>query len=93
MKLEEYKKINENHRKYAILCEKDNFILVKDNDCKDFYFFGTIRSFEALSFPVNQCGTLEEIKNELSRWKHEIDFDNPKMAEIENAFLAALSEF
>lgn len=93
MKLEEYKKINENHRKYAILCEKDNFILVKDNDCKDFYFFGTIRSFEALSFPVNQCGTLEEVKNELSRWKNEIDFDNSFMLEVENAFLAALSEF
>ena len=91
MKLKEYKKINENHRKYAILCEKNNFILVKDNDCKDFYFFGTIRSFEALSFPVNQCGTLEEVKNELTRWKNEVDFDNPKMIEIENAFLAELS--
>ena len=93
MRLEEYKKINENHRKYAILCEKDNFILVKDNDSKDFYFFGNVHCFEALSFPVNQCGTLEEVKSELSRWKHEIDFGNPKMAEIENAFLAALSEF
>ena len=93
MRLEEYKKINENHRKYAILCEKDNFILVKDNDCKDFYFFGTIRSFEALSFPVNQCGTLEEVKNELTRWKNEVDFDNPFMLEVENAFLEALSQF
>ena len=93
MKLKEYKKINENHRKYAILCEKDNFILVKDNDCKDFYFFGTIRSFEAISFPANQCGTLEEVKSELTRWKNEVDFDNPKMLEIENAFLATLSKF
>ena len=91
MKLKEYKKINENHRKYAILCEKDNFILVKDNDCKNFYFFGSIRSFETLSFPVNQCGTLEEVKNELCRWKNEFDFDNLKMLEVENAFLAALS--
>ena len=93
MKLEEYKKINENHRKYAILCERDNFILVKDNDCKDFYFFGSVHCFEALSFPVNQCGTLEEIRGELSRWKNEVDFDNPKMLEIENAFLAMLSQF
>ena len=93
MKLEEYKKIPESQRKYKILCKKSNHILVKDNDCKDFYFFGTIRSFEALSFPVNQCGTLEEVKNELTRWKNEVDFDNPFMLEVENAFLEALSQF
>lgn len=91
MKLEEYKKINENHRKYTILCEKGNYVLVKDNDCENFYFFGSIRSFETLSFPVNQCGTLKEVKSELTRWKNEVDFDNPKMMEIENAFLASLS--
>ena len=93
MKLEEYKKIPENQRKYKILCEKVNHILAKDNDCKNFYFFGTVREFERLSFPVNQCGTMEEVKNELNRWKNEVDCDNPKMIEIENAFLLALSQF
>lgn len=93
MKLEEYKKIPESKRKYKILCEKDNHILIKDNDCKDFYFFGTVRAFERLSFPVSQCGTLEEVRNELNRWKKEVDFDNPFMLEVENAFILALSQF
>lgn len=36
-------------------------------------------------------GTLEKVKNELYRWKNEVDFDNSKMLEVENAFLTALS--
>ena len=43
--------------------------------------------------PCNQYGTLKEIKSELQRWKKEVDFDNPFMLEMENAFLDVLSRF
>lgn len=41
--------------------------------------------------PCNQYGTKKEIKSELERWKNEIDFNNPKMLEVENCFISALS--
>ena len=73
----------------TILAEKNSFILVHDEYYNDFYF-GTEREINSLSMPCNQYGTLKEIKNELNRRKTEIDFDNPFMLEVENAFLAAL---
>ena len=75
-----------------ILSEKNGFILVHDEYYNDFYF-GTEREIKSLSMPCNQYGTKKEIKAELERWKTEIDFDNPFMLEVENAFLAALSQF
>ncbi len=46
-----------------------DLILYKNDKEKDFYAFGVdadLRSF--YGFPVNQCGTLEEVKEELKRW-------------------------
>lgn len=75
--------------KNIILCQKYNFALVKN---EAFYKFGTWEELSNIAgVPVEQCGTKEEIKAELERWKNEIDFDNTKMLEIENAFLDVLN--
>lgn len=75
-----------------ILSVKNGFYLVHDEIYNDFYF-GTERQIKSISMPRNQYGTLKEIKSELQRWKKEVDFDNPFMLEMENAFLDALSRF
>ena len=75
-----------------ILSVKNGFYLVHDEIYNDFYF-GTERQIKSISMPCNQYGTLKEIKSELQRWKKEVDFDNPFMLEMENAFLDALSRF
>lgn len=73
----------------TILAEKNYFLLTEENG---FYQFGHKKDFSGFwSVPVSQYGTKEAIKDELNRWKTEIDFDNPFMLEVENAFLAALS--
>lgn len=75
--------------KNIVLCQKNGFALVK---CKDFYRFGSWTDFcKVDGIPENQCGTKDEVKSELERWKNEIDFDNPKMLEVENCFISALS--
>ena len=75
-----------------ILSVKNGFYLVHDEIYNDFYF-GTERQIKSISMPCNQYGTLKEIKSELQRWKKEVDFDNPFMLEMENAFLDVLSRF
>lgn len=40
---------------------------------------------------VNTSGTKCEVRQEMERWKDEIDANNPFMLEIENAFILALS--
>ena len=74
------------------LAVKNGFILVHDEYYNDFYF-GSERQINTLSMPCNQYGTLKEIKAELERWKNEVCYDNPYMLDVENAFLAALSQF
>lgn len=74
------------------LAVKNGFTLVHDEYYNDFYF-GNERQINTMSMPCNQYGTLKEIRAELERWKKEVDFDNPFMLEVENAFLSALSEF
>lgn len=74
------------------LASKNGFTLIHDEYYNDFYF-GTERQINTLSMPCNQYGTLKEIRTELERWKKEVDFDNPFMLEVENAFLLALSQF
>ena len=74
------------------LAIKNGFTLVHDEFYNNFYF-GTKREINTLLMPCNQCGTLKEIRSELERWKKEVDFDNPFMLEVENAFLVALSQF
>lgn len=73
-----------------ILAEKNGFILAHNEFYND-YFFGTRRELKSMSMPCNQYGTKKEIKSELERWKNEIDFNNPKMLEVENCFISALS--
>lgn len=73
-----------------ILAEKNGFILAHDEFYNN-YFFGTKRELQSLSMPCNQYGTKKEIRSELERWKSEIDFNNPKMLEVENCFIYALS--
>ncbi len=75
---------------WNILKEKSGFILAHDEFYND-YFFGTERELKSLSMPCNQYGTKKEIRAELERWKNEIDFDNPKMLEVENCFISVLA--
>lgn len=53
---------------YEIMAKKNNMILAHDNYYGD-YFLGTLEQLKSLSCPVNQIGTLKEIKKELTRWK------------------------
>lgn len=73
----------------TILAEKNGFLLIADGEN---YKFGHKRQLSGFwGVPVGQCGSKEEIKSELERWKTEIDFDNPFMLEVENCFLAVLA--
>lgn len=74
---------------FEIIAQKSDFVLAHDNFYGD-YCFGTERELKALSMPCNQYGTKKEIKSELERWKSDIDFNNPKMLEIEELFISAL---
>lgn len=73
------------------LAVKNGYILMHDENYNDFYF-GTETQIKNLSMPCNQYGTLKEIKSELTRWKNEVDYNNPFMLEVENAFLLALTD-
>lgn len=74
---------------FEIIAQKSGFVLARDNFYGD-YCFGTEKELKALSMPCNQYGTKKEIKSELERWKNDIDFNNPKMLEIEGLFISAL---
>lgn len=72
-----------------ILAEKNGFLLTTDGK---YYQFGHKSDFSDFwCVPVAQYGTKEAVKKELTRWKTEIDFNNPYMLEVENCFLAALA--
>lgn len=49
-----------------------------------FYFI------EGLDY-TNMTGTREEVKQELLRWKSEVDMNNKYMLDMENHFIKALS--
>lgn len=72
-----------------ILARKNGFVLAHYDYCGN-YCFGSEREIKNLSIPCNQYGTKKEIKAELERWKKEVDFDNPKMLEIETFFIFVL---
>lgn len=75
---------------WKILKEKHEFVLVEGE--KDFFAFGHRENlFCPFGFPVEQCGTKEEVRATLECWKNEIDFDSEKMLEMENCFISALS--
>ena len=74
---------------YEIMAKKNNMILAHDNYYGD-YFLGTLEQLKSLSCPVNQIGTLKEIKKELTRWKNGVFRNNGYMLEIENCFLGVL---
>lgn len=73
-----------------ILANKNGFVLAHDEYYGD-YCFGTEREIKNLSMPCNQYGTKKEIKAELERWKKEVDFDNPRMLEVEAFFISVLT--
>ena len=73
-----------------ILANKNGFVLARDGYYGN-YCFGAEREIKNLSMPCNQYGTKKEIKAELERWKKEVDFDNPRMLEIENFFIFVLT--
>ncbi len=73
-----------------ILAKKGSFVLVRD-ECYGDYCFGSEREIKNLSMPCNQYGTKKEIKAELERWKKEVDFDNPRMLEVESLFISVLT--
>lgn len=76
---------------WDVIARKNNFVLVRNRNEPDFFAFGV--GHNSLSpdwFPVNQCGTLEEVQEELERWKNEIDSSNFFMLQVENAFLECL---
>lgn len=75
---------------FIIICEKNGFILAHDESYGN-YYFGTRRELKTSSMPCNQFGTKGEIKEELERWKKEIDFNNIQMLEVEEFFISALS--
>lgn len=73
-----------------ILANKNGFVLAHDEYYGD-YCFGTEREIKNLSMPCNQYGTKKEIKAELERWEKEVDFDNPRMLEVEAFFISVLT--
>lgn len=50
------------------MAKKNNMILAHDNYYGD-YFLGTLEQLKSLSCPVNQIGTLKEIKKDLHAGK------------------------
>lgn len=75
---------------WKILQKKYDFVLVEGEP--GFYAFGHENNLLCpWGFPVEQCGTSEEIKQTLTNWKNKIDFNNPKMIEIEDYFISVLS--
>lgn len=74
----------------SVLAKQGDFVLVQFNGSKDFYGFGSRR--DGFSFPANQCGTKAEVMAELARWQAEVDFSNPAMQSVEQAFIAVLEK-
>lgn len=74
-----------------LIAHKNNHALVEIQP--GFYAFGHEKEFaSSFGFPVNQCGTLDEVKAELERWKNEVDNDNPFMLSIEMHFLDIINK-
>lgn len=76
---------------WNVLKEIDNFVLVESQKEPGFYAFGAKRHlYDVWGFPVNQCGNVSEITDELKRQMKDIDFDNKKITKIEKIFLKTL---
>ena len=76
---------------WNVLKEIDNFVLVESQKEPGFYAFGAKRHlYDVWGFPVNQCGNVSEITDELKRQMKDIDFDNKKIIKIEKSFLKIL---
>ena len=67
-----------------LLAVKNGFSLVQVG--KDFY--KVVNKYGQSS--VNEVGTKQELIDELTRWKHEVDMDNTFMLEVENSFINIL---
>ena len=76
---------------WNVLKEIDNFVLVESQKEPGFYAFGAKRHlYDVWGFPVNQCGNVSEITDELKRQMKDIDFGNKKITKIEKIFLKTL---
>lgn len=73
-----------------LIAHKNNYVLAEIQP--DFYAFGSEKNLRFSSFPVNQCGTLGEVRAELERWKNEVDNDTPVMLSIEKHFLDIINK-
>lgn len=79
---------------WNVLKEIDNFVLVESQKEPGFYAFGAKHHlYDVWGFPVNQCGNVSEITDELKRQMKDIDFGNKKMTKIEKSFLKTLECF
>ena len=67
-----------------LLAVKNGFSLVQVD--KDFY--EVVNKYGQSS--VNVMGTKQELIDELTRWKREVDMDNAFMLEVENSFINVL---
>lgn len=75
----------------TVIDTKKNYFLVRFDGSDNSFAFGTNEMLTSpWGIPVNQLGTKEEIIKILNYWKTDIDFDNPKMLEIENSFIKTL---
>lgn len=76
---------------WKIIARKDDFVLVEGEP--GFFAFGHEINLLDMNwgFPVDQCGSAEELIQTLRRWGTEVDVDNLKMKEIERCFIGALS--
>ena len=76
---------------WNVLKEIDNFVLVESQKEPGFYAFGAKRHlYDVWGFPVNQCGNVSEITDELKSQMKDIDFGNKKITKIEKIFLETL---
>ena len=76
---------------WNVLKEIDNFVLVESQKEPGFYAFGAkCHLYDVWGFPVNQCGNVSEITDELKRQMKDIDFGNKKITKIEKIFLKTL---
>lgn len=79
---------------WNVLKEIDDFVLVESQKEPGFYAFGDkCHLYDVWGFPVNQCGNVSEITEELKWRMKNIDFDNKKITKIEKNFLKTLECF
>ena len=65
-----------------LIAKYDKYTLCKE---KDFYSVGGLNY-------IGMSGTKEDVKQELTRWRDEIDFNNDYMKNMEDCFINILSE-